>query len=134
MFHCVPIALQELEQCAGSFRKLETKQALVRDAASVPAHHITHVELCHFVIAHVDHRITGRLEVPYDALPLFATIRQRETNEQLGGTYVVIAIIEFGDATLTERFAKLEEAPCTSGISTAISASRCPPMSARSAT
>ena len=53
-----PHRLQETQQRARAFRKFEAEQALVLQSVRVATHHVAHVQLRHFVVAHVDCAVT----------------------------------------------------------------------------
>ena len=59
MFHWRADGLQKLEQRPGTLGKLEPVQPLVGEVASLPAHHVAHVQLGHFIVGHVAHRKAG---------------------------------------------------------------------------
>ena len=54
---------EELQQCTGALGKLEAVENFMRHVRAVAADEVTHVQLGHFVAAHVQHGIAMRLEL-----------------------------------------------------------------------
>ena len=85
MFHCVPIACRNFSSAPGPLRELEAEQPLVRDAATVAADHVAHVQLRHLVVAHVDDRVAGVAQRSEQRLLFLAAFRQAQADEELRG-------------------------------------------------
>ena len=81
MFQRVPIACRNFSSAPGPLRKLEAIEPLVLDARRMAAHHVAHVQLRHFVVAHVDDleaRVRQRTD---DRILLLAPLRELEAHE-----------------------------------------------------
>ena len=50
--------IEKVQQCARSFRKFESKKALVLDARRPAADHVAHVQFRHFIVAEVFYGVT----------------------------------------------------------------------------
>src|SRR5688572_7110014 len=76
--------LQEFQQCAFAFRKLESIQSLIGDAAvHVAADHVSYVQLRGLVVGHISDAVTRVLERRDDCIAFVAAARKTEANENL---------------------------------------------------
>ncbi len=102
--------LEKPQQGSRAFRKLEAIQHLVLHAACMPAYHVAHMQLRHFVFGHVGDRIVRLAQRLYDRVALAVSLGQAEADEDLGRLIALVAVVELGDAALAEHFTEVQKA------------------------
>ncbi len=76
-------AREEFEQGAGAFGKFETIEYLVLRAGRAPADQVADMQLGHFIVGEVDHRVVLVAQILDQGILLQRTIVQLHTREHL---------------------------------------------------